>query len=274
MFKITRKTSPNFEEGKSCCVKGGANRNPKNFGSGWAVSVARRMRLGWFLLILLCPAFAEAQVSELWVARYHGPVDGSSDAAVAMPLDSAGNVCVTGRSQGSGTGVDYATVAYDPKGNQLWAARYHGSVDGSTDRAVAMALDSAGNLYVTGQSQGVGTGLDYATVAYDPKGNQLWAARYNGPGNGNDAVNGIAVDSKTGHVYVTGQSQGTATGSDYATVVYDFQGNQLWVARYNGPPIVGGGAAIAVDGKTGNVYVTGESVSEELIGAGKLRSWG
>ena len=100
MFKITRKTSPNFEEGKSCCVKGGANRNPKNFGSGWAVSVARRMRLGWFLLILLCPAFAEAQVSELWVARYHGPVDGSSDAAVAMALDSAGNVCVTGRSQG------------------------------------------------------------------------------------------------------------------------------------------------------------------------------
>src|SRR5438552_18565420 len=98
-----------------------------------------------------------------------------------------------------------------------------------------MALDSAGNLYVTGQSQGVGTGLDYATVAYDPKGNQLWGARYNGPGNGNDAVNGIAVDSKTGHAYVTGQRQGTATGADYGTVAYDLHGHQPWEGRYHGP---------------------------------------
>jgi len=206
MFKIMRKRSPNFA-GKSFCEIGGVSRNRKNFGSGWAVSAARRTKLGWFLLTLLCPAFAEAQVSERWVARYHG------------------------------------------------------SVDGSADRAVAMALDSAGNVYVTGQSQGAGTGIDYATVAYDPKGNQLWAARYNGPGNGNDLVNGIAVDSKTGHVYVTGQSQGTGTGSDYATVAYDFQGNQLWVARYSGPVsgILGAGASIAVDSKTGNVYVAGET---------------
>src|SRR5438876_6289925 len=140
MFKFTRKRSPNFEGGKSFCVKGRASRNRRNFGSEWAVSAARRMKLGWFLLALLCPAFASAQVSERWVARYHG------------------------------------------------------SVDGSPDRAVAMALDSAGNVYVTGQSQGAGTGLDYATVAYDPKGNQLWAARYNGPANGKDFVTGIAIN--------------------------------------------------------------------------------
>ena len=74
MFKITRKTSPNFEGGKSCCVKGGARRNRKSLGSGWAVS-ARRMKLGWLLLVLLCPAFASAQVSELgssvpWIGRW------------------------------------------------------------------------------------------------------------------------------------------------------------------------------------------------------------
>ncbi|HKV64044.1 MAG TPA: hypothetical protein VJO16_19210 [Candidatus Acidoferrum sp.] len=146
--------------------------------------------------------------------------------------------------------------------SERWVARYHGSVDGSSDAAVAMALDNAGNVYVTGRSQGAGTGIDYATVAYDPKGNQLWAARYNGPENGDDLVNGIAVDSKAGHVYVTGQSTGTGTGSDSATVAYDFQGNQLWVARYNGPLADSsyGAVAIALDRSTGNVYVTGDTV--------------
>src|SRR5437667_1234634 len=170
MFKFTHKRSPNFA-GKPFCEIGGASRSRRNFGSGWAVS-ARRMKLGWLLLVLLCPAFASAQVRELWVARYHG------------------------------------------------------SVDGSADRAVAMALDSAGHVYVTGQSQGAGTGIDYATVAYDPKGNQLWAARYNGPANGDDSARGVAVDSKTGHVYVTGSSE-----AQFATVAYDLKGNQLWVTR-------------------------------------------
>ena len=265
MFKITRKTSPNFEEGKSCCVKGGANRNPKNFGSGWAVSVARRMRLGWFLLILLCPAFAEAQVSELWVARYHGPVDGSSDAAVAMALDSAGNVCVTGRSQGSGTGVDYATVAYDPKGNQLWAARYNGPGNGD-DIVNGIAVDSkAGHVYVTGQSQGTGTGSDYATVAYDFKGNQLWVARYNGPVGGIFGADAsIAVDSKTDNVYVAGETTPASTSwPRITTIAYDSNGNQLWAVLdqdrnvLQGAPYSTFAHAIVVDSALGHAYVTG-----------------
>jgi hypothetical protein len=204
-------------------------------------------------LVVTTPSVAAAQVTELWVARYHGPVAGSSDGAQAIALDAAGNLYVTGTSQGVGTGLDYATVAYDCRGNELWEARYNGPGIGD-DVASGIAIDSnTGNVYVTGRSQGVGTGADYATVAYDPSGNQLWEARYNGPANRDDIALAIAVDASSGNVYVTGQSQGLST-----TVAYDSGGNQLWVAVFDPPNTTSSiTRAIAVDASSGNVYVTG-----------------
>src|SRR5260370_12112053 len=86
------------------------------------------------------------------------------------------------------------------------------------DGAGAISVDSkTGNVYVTGESRGIGTFDDYATVAYDSNGTELWVARYNGPGNDKDSASAIAVDS-TGSVYVTGESEGLETLIDYATV--------------------------------------------------------
>ena len=64
----------------------------------------------------------------------------------------------------------------------------------------------------------------------------------------------------SGNVYVAGQSYGSGTGSDYATLKYDSAGNQLWVQRYNGPlgNSQDAATAIAVDG-SGNINVTGYS---------------
>src|SRR5256885_589243 len=83
-------------------------------------------------------------------------------------------------------------------GAALWAARYNGP-DNSNEVAYGIAVDSAGNISVTGYSWGGdpsagGTQRDYATVKYDGStGAPLWstgdpggAVRYNGPGNGND----------------------------------------------------------------------------------------
>ena len=194
--------------------------------------------------------------NQLWVARYNGPASGD-DKALALAVDGAGNVYVTGSSAGNGTGADYTTVKYDSDGNQLWVARYNGPANGD-DEASAIALDGLGNIFVTGSSSGNGTGTDYATVVYDSHGNQLWAARYNGPVNGEDVATALAVDLSSS-VYVTGASTGNSTGPDYATIKYDKDGNQLWVARYNGPVSSEDRPSALVRDSAGNIYVTGWS---------------
>ena len=141
-------------------------------------------------------------------------------------------------------------------GQEQWVARYNGPANGP-DYAQAIAVDNAGNIYVTGWSRGAGTNFDYATIKYDSAGQQQWTARYHGSGTGLDQANAIAVDS-SGIVYVTGKSNGSGT-SYYATIKYDSAGQQQWVARYNGSGNSGDEAhAIALD-TSGNVYVTGQS---------------
>jgi hypothetical protein len=138
-----------------------------------------------------------------------------------------------------------------------WIRRYNGP-DNGDDYAHAVALDNSGNVYVTGESYGSGTNSDYATIKYDSVGNQLWVARYNGPGNYYDIANAMAVDN-SGHILVTGYSYGSGTQGDYATIKYDSQGNQLWVARYNGPANADDIATAITLDNAGNAYVTGYS---------------
>jgi len=192
--------------------------------------------------------------SEQWVARYNGPGNGN-DWPYALAVDAAGNVYVTGWSLGSGS-YDSATIKYGPDGSQQWVARYDGP--DSWDGANALAVDAAGNVYVTGFSIGSGTYYDYVTIKYAPDGSQQWVARYNGPGNDDDEAQALALDG-SGNVYVAGLSVGSGTGADYATIKYGPDGGEEWVARYNGPGnSVDYGYGLGVDG-AGNVYVTGLS---------------
>ncbi len=132
-----------------------------------------------------------------------------------------------------------------------WIARYNGSANGEE----AVALDAHGNVYVTGTSWN-GSNSDYATFKYDPQGNELWVARFDGSTGGNDTPSGLAVDPQ-GNAYVTGISHygPGADDYDYVTIRYAPDGTELWVARYQStfeyPPV-----GIGVD-RDGNVYVSG-----------------
>jgi hypothetical protein len=200
------------------------------------------------------PCFAQ-YADTAWVRRYNGPGN-SSDGAGAIAVDDSGNVYVTGRSVGSGMSVDYATIKYYPNGDTAWVRRYDGPAN-SIDIPLAIAIDTSGNVYVTGASIGSGTFEDCATIKYYPNGDTAWVRRYNGPANDYDEAHAIAVDD-CGNVYVTGYS-GNAEGSDYATIKYYPNGDTAWVRTYNGPGDGGDYAqAIAVD-SLGNVYVTGDA---------------
>jgi Beta-propeller repeat len=198
--------------------------------------------------------------AQSWTNRYNGP--GSDfDHATAVAVDGVGNVVVTGQSSGIGSGSDYATLAYSIAGAPLWTNRYNGPGN-SFDYPSGVAVDGSGNVFVTGYcatTNGLADNYDYATIKYSGAGVPLWTNRYNGPGNGDDHARAVAVDS-LGNVVVTGDSLGSGSGADYATIKYSGAGVPLWTNRYNGP---GNGDdyayAVAVDA-SGNVFVTGYSL--------------
>ncbi len=191
-----------------------------------------------------------------WASRYNGPGNGF-DAGDALAVDGSGNAYVTGPSYGSGTDWDYATIKYDPNGGAVWVSRFDGPAN-SYDQPWAIAVDDSGNVYITGGSTGSGTSVDYATIKYNPSGDTAWVRRYNGLGNAGDYAHSIIVDG-SGNVYVTGQSYGSGTDWDFATIKYDPDGDTVWIRRYNGSGNSGDVAwAVEVD-VAGNVYVTGWS---------------
>ncbi|MBN2379232.1 SBBP repeat-containing protein [candidate division WOR-3 bacterium] len=208
-----------------------------------------------FLLAVILST-ACVQVKEEWVVRHDGPGN-ANDVATAIALDGSGNVYVTGGSGGSLDDNDYATIKYDPQGNQQWVAYYNGPGDGS-DQALAIAVDSSGNSYITGWSENLSENLDYVTIKYNPQGAEQWVARYNSPDNVWDFAVALAVDYSD-NVYVTGFTSYLTLYSSYTTIKYNQHGEEQWVARYEGQEgSVNEAAALAVD-KMSNIYVTGLS---------------
>src|SRR5205814_2070448 len=143
---------------------------------------------------------------------------GSSEAA-ALPW-TVRATSMSRETAGQDGSPDYTTIKYDSAGQQQRVAQYNGTGVPAFDYAEAIAIDSSGNVYVTGESGGSGTGGDYATVKYNSSGQQQWAARYDGPVHQFDGASAIAVDG-SGNVYVTGTSEGSGTSDDYATVKYN-----------------------------------------------------
>lgn len=66
----------------------------------------------------------QSQVTLDWAACYNGPAN-DYDAAQAICFDDSGYVYVTGSSRGGALGTsDFATIKYDPFGNEVWVRRY------------------------------------------------------------------------------------------------------------------------------------------------------
>src|SRR5258708_8321263 len=79
--------------------------------------------------------------------------------------DSAGNLYLTAYATAPGrSDYDWVTVKYSGEGRAVWTNRFDGAA-GRTDMPFGLAVDSAGGVYVTGESENqYGSGL--ITVKY------------------------------------------------------------------------------------------------------------
>lgn len=197
-----------------------------------------------------------AQGKKKWLARFTDPGQ-TFDASEDIGVDPQGNVFITGYSYSEKTEYDFVTVKYNTEGLEEWVVKYDGPSH-LIDRGLSLAVAPDGGVIVAGLSHGEETAADCLIMRYDTDGNQTWAARYNGPGNGADVPKALALDLES-NVIVAGYSRGQDSGRDYFVIKHDAQGRKLWLQRYDGPVSQEDAATAMVIDSAGFIHVTGYS---------------
>ncbi|MBK8553974.1 MAG: SBBP repeat-containing protein [Ignavibacteria bacterium] len=187
-----------------------------------------------------------------WTQRFNG-ADSLYDKATGLSIDNMGNIIVTGYV-GISFQSNFMTIKYNSNGVVQWSKSYNGTGN-YIDNANYVVTDASGNVYVTGTSYGLDSEYDFLTIKYNSSGTLLWSSRGNGTGNTYDEAKKVVVDD-SGNVYVTGDSYGAGTLSDYLTAKYNSAGVIQWSHRYDEANNYDYVNDIEVD-DSGNVYVTG-----------------
>src|SRR3989339_894833 len=87
--------------------------------------------------------------SEVWTKTYNGSAN-ASDYGNGIAVDDIGNVYVTGCETVAGQNFSNTwTRKYDSNGTEVWTRTYNGAAN-SADAGRGVAVDSIGNIYVTG----------------------------------------------------------------------------------------------------------------------------
>lgn len=145
--------------------------------------------------------YSGATGAMLWRQQYNGPA-GFDDAPAALAVDANGDIVMSGPSAGeSWYDSDFYTAKYSGKdGLLLWERR-----DGrypEREYPKAIAVDSEGNVIVTGFASNGGKSTTYVAKYAGANGHLLWGRSFEGTGYNADAEGAAAVDSE-GDIVVT-----------------------------------------------------------------------
>lgn len=195
-----------------------------------------------------------------------------SDGGTSVTTDAAGNIYVTGYTEGYFYGSkpgettlnnDAFVVKYNNNGQELWRQQIgNPSLD---EQPYGITVDPAGNVYITGStydalpaSGGQGGYSDAFLAKFSSDGQFLWEHRFGSENN--DTAYAIVAD-RAGALYVTGESKGYGSnnlqGGDAFLIKFDGSGTQLWkeTIDLNAIDI---GYGITIDASN-NIYIAGET---------------
>lgn len=177
---------------------------------------------------------------------------GSSTHARRAAADNSGNVYVSGWTTGALDGnpkvgsQDFFIVKYNAAGVKQWT-RQHGAPGGQV-YLYGTALDAAGNVYVTGYSNGGidgypnGPGIQMFLAKYDPAGTKQWVRQFGSP----HGAWGTGIAINASGVYVGGSGSGDLTNPSSASTQphtfiarYDTSGNLQYISQQE-PATLGG----------------------------------
>ncbi len=217
------------------------------------------------------------------------------DKTRGIAVDATGNVLLTGEFTGTATfgehtltsvgSMDFFVAKVDPQGKFLWARSGGGA---KIDRGYAIAVDPAGNIFVTGHYESPEATFDQVHVKsvgdydlfvakYDAQGKLAWIKSGGGPGY--DYGHGIAAD-KLGNVFVTGAVVGEGTftneklGNPGPSHVFCLAMSPVGELRWSRVADGAGsssGHGIAVD-QQGNCYVGGYAGGVSAFGGQQINN--
>lgn len=187
------------------------------------------------------------------------PYDGgSNDYPKAMAFDGSGDIIVIG-STFNGSDYDYFTRKYSGvNGQEMWIDVYGGAGNGD-DFTRALAVDSSGNVYVTGVMVTASGNEDFYTIKYDgSNGGRIWERGYNGFADGIDEAVAVDIDPVNGEIVVAGTTFTPNGENDFHTIRYDSDGNVVWHRTLDRPDNNDFVVAMGMD-LSGNVHITGDT---------------
>lgn len=102
---------------------------------------------------------------------------GTGDTYQSVAIDGSGNIYVAGDTFVPGKGSEIWVAKYSNSGRQLWFTLPFGTPGEYDDRVMAIAADSAGNVFLGGYTDGEFAGNS------NKGGYDFWIAKYDGTGN-------------------------------------------------------------------------------------------